>query len=80
MNYQKLAKVLLRILSVWILVQNIPQVAAGIYFTSTQLMSAGSGVRSYMWNAPIVGVVTLVLCIIVYCTSDRLAKIIAEES
>jgi len=80
MNYQKLAKVLLRILSVWVFVQNIPQVTAGIYFTSTQLMNAGSGVRSYMWNAPIVGVVTLVLCIIVYCTSDRLAKIIAEES
>ena len=77
MDHQKLAKTLLRIMSIWLLAQSLTQLSSGFY-TTIQLVghSAWTG---YKWGTVFPGCITLSISLILFYTSKRLAKMVTAD-
>jgi dipeptide/tripeptide permease len=77
MDSKNLAKTLLRVLSVWLFAQSIPQLLAGILILS---QSQHPSLSVSTWAYPFMGLATLCISVVVYCLSDRLSQMIAERA
>ena len=74
MDYQRLAKILLRILSIWLIAQSLSGLIWGAIFA----FQMATGTSNSMWPNPMMAVITIAVGILLFYSSERLAKIVSE--
>ena len=79
MNYQKLAKTLLRVMAVWLIVQGIQDLVAA-FRTISEYSSHASNVNEFIFTETLPGITLLVMVLILLFASDRISKFIADPS
>jgi hypothetical protein len=77
MDYQRLARILLRILSIWLIAQSLSGFVGGAIL-AFQMPAALKGTNNTMWTYPIMAGFTIAVGILLFFSSERLAKIVSE--
>jgi hypothetical protein len=75
MDNQKLAKTLLRVLSIWLFAQSITQLSSGFY-TTYQLAGHNVAWTGYRWGTILPGFMTLMVGWALFLASGRLSIMI----
>jgi primosomal replication protein N len=77
MDYQRLARTLLRILSIWLIAQSLSGLVGGAIL-AFQMPASLKGTSSTMWTYPIMAGLTIAVGFLLFYSSEKLAKIISE--
>jgi hypothetical protein len=77
MDYQRLARTLLRILSVWLIAQSLSGLIGGAIL-AVQMSASFKNTNNTMWTYPIMAGLTIVVGIALFFSSQRLSKIVSE--
>jgi hypothetical protein len=77
MDYQRLAKILLRILSIWLIAQSLSGLIGGAIL-AFQMTTALKGTSNTMWTYPVMAGLTIAVGILLFYSSERLAKIVSD--
>jgi hypothetical protein len=77
MDYQRLARTLLRILSIWLIAQSLSGLIGGAIL-AFQIPASLKGTSNTMWTYPIMAGLTIVVGVLLFYSSERLAKIVSE--
>ncbi len=76
MDYERLARTLLRLLAIWLIVQSLSGLIAGI-MVALQFADASKSTGTTMWSYPVAGGVSIIVGIALFLCSGRLAKAVA---
>jgi len=77
MDYQRLARTLLRILSIWLIAQSLSGLIGGAIL-AFQMPAALKGTSNTMWTYPVMAGLTIAVGVLLFYSSERLAKIVSE--
>jgi hypothetical protein len=76
MDYERLARTLLRLLAIWLIVQSLAGLIAGTML-AVQFADASKSTGSTMWSYPVASGVSIVFGVALFLCSGRLAKVVA---